>query len=227
MTKLKSRRKAIGLIALSPFVITQCTNFGSNHIKDPNFKILDVPAIHRYDKKACLPYAIKGICEYYNLHKSISEINRGLNRSFGEVSYVLDGARLLSEYQLKVDLYYFQNQLIGSYNEYDSEEGITESQIPINVISYNEHLSLETITSEIDKGNPSIIFVDGYALKNKPKKGVYLGHYVTVIGYDKSNIYLNDTLKLTTRRKIENHLFQKARLNIPWQYGMILSKKSA
>ena len=225
MIKSKSRRKAIGLIALSPFAIAHCTNFRPGHSKDPSLKILSVPAVHRYDRKACLPYAIKGICEYYELDKSLREINRGLNRRYGEVSYVLDGARLLSEFQLNVDFYYFQNQLTGSYNIYESKEGITKNQIPVNVKAYNRHLSLETITSEIDKGNPSIIFVDGYVLKNRPKNGIYLGHYVTVIGYDKNNIYLNDTLKLSTRRKIENRLFQKARLDIPWQYGMILSRK--
>ncbi len=226
MAKLKSRRKAIGLIALSPLIFTQCTGFRLNHSKDSSFKILSVPAVHRFDTNACLPYAIKGICEYYNLDKSLRDINRGLNRTYGEVSYVLDGIRLLSEFQLNVDFYYYQNQWVGSHNKYKSIEGITKSQIPANVRPYNENLSLERITSEIDKGNPSIIFVDGYAMKNKPKKGIYLGHYVTVIGYDSSNIYLNDTLKFSTRRKIEYHLFQKARLNIPWQYGMILSKKN-
>ena len=224
MQKLISRRKTIGLIALSPFAVAQCTNFGFKYSEDPSLKILTVPPVHRLDPKGCLPYAIKGICEYYGLDKSLNEINKGLNRKTGEVSYVLDGVRLLSELELNVDFYYSQNPSIKSQNEYESKEGITKSQIPRKVKPYSEHLSLKTITSAIDKGNPSIIFVDAYALKNKPKKGLYLGHYVTAIGYDKNNIYLNDILKFSRRRKIANHLFEKARISIPWEYGMVLSK---
>lgn len=224
MLKLISRRKSIGLIALSPFVIAHCARFGFHHSKDPFLKILNVPAINRLDSKGCLPYAIKGICKYYGIDKSIGEINRGLNRKFGKASHITDGIRLLSEFQLNVDFYYYCNSLINSKNDYGKEEGVTRAQIPKKVRSHNRHLSLKTITSAIDKGNPSIIFVDAYSLKNKPQKGKFLGHYVTVIGYDNNNIYLNDILKISKRRKLEKPLFEKARTNIPWEYGIVLSK---
>lgn len=224
MLKLISRRKSIGLIAISPFAIAHCASFRSNHSEDPSFTILDVPAINNSDSKGCLPYSIKGICEYYGLEKSLKEINRGLNRRIGEVSYITDGVRLLSEFQLNVDFYYHKNSSINSNNIYGKEEGITKDQIPIKVRSHNKHLSLKTITSAVDEGNPSIIFVDAYSLKNKPKKGRFLGHYVTVTGYDNINIYLNDTSKMSKKRKLAAHLFEKARTNLPWEYGMVLSK---
>ncbi len=224
MLKSISRRKSIGLIALSPFILAHCTNFRLNQPENPSLKILDVPAIYRSDSKGCLPYAIKGICEYYEIDKSLDEINNGLNRRLEEVSYIIDGTRVLSGYPLNVDFYYYKNPSIRSYNEFGKEEGVTKGQIPKKVIAHNKHLSLGKITSAIDKDNPSIIFVDAYSLKNRPKKGIFLGHYVTVIGYDNNNIYLNDTLKISKKRKIKNHLFEKARTNLPWEYGMVLSK---
>jgi hypothetical protein len=229
MVKSISRRKAIGLLALSPFVLGNCAHLVTKPRKALSLRKLDVPAVWGFDLKGCTAYIIKGISDYYGLNKSIGEINKGLKKGFWEHSYVTNCAALLSELGLNVDFYYFvKKQAKSETQDQNDDRMITVDELPERGIRVrNKHLPLEKITSEIDEGDPSIIYVDSKTLMGFPKRGSYTGHVIAAKGYDEDHLYLNDTSKVFGERKVKKDIFEKARRNLPYEMAITLSKKGS
>ncbi|NPE26728.1 hypothetical protein HNV12_01855 [Methanococcoides sp. SA1] len=205
--------KYLAMVAMAPSM--SCVSLKSSR-KNLNSVMLDVPFISGTDPAGCLPYSMKGVCEYYGIPSSLDSINDGLGRKFGEASYFTTGAVFLSGLGLNVD-FYCNSTSVDSENVYDSSAKF----VPLNELSSNgvdlfrENLSLEYIVSSLERGNPSLVFVDGNVLKGEPKKGIYLGHFVTVVGADDENVYLNDHMKTFGNSKVEKSVFEASRFGVP------------
>jgi ABC-type bacteriocin/lantibiotic exporter with double-glycine peptidase domain len=187
---------------------------------------LEVPYHKQTTKLNCGPAALKMALEFlgesYSLKRLEEELRLDKGKGISTIKLAIAARNLgfkteffskvlgINPENLKTDFYKKYTDLI---QDSEAQRLIAEAR-KIGVKLYEKTLTLEEIIKNIREERIMIVLLDANLLSKKEKEG-FRGHFVPVVGYGKSNIYIHYPSFYSTVSRaflpIKKEIFDKAR----------------
>lgn len=185
---------------------------------------LNVPFYKQTTALNCGPTALKMVLAYFGEDLDINLLEKRIGIKKGKGIYTIQIATAAASLGFKTDFYSKclllneENLKLDFYKKYAENIDLEESKKWIEdakkagVNLEEKTLTLEELLSKVSKASVPIVLLDWNVVKGKEEKG-YQGHFVPIVGYDKTNVYLhnhglNETQKFMS---VTKEIFEKAR----------------
>ena len=182
---------------------------------------LDVPFYPQTTEMNCGPYALKMVLAFFGEEISIQilEQRTGIKEAKGVMTIQIATAAALSGYrtefyskQLSLNPEHLNLEFYQKHQDLtlDSEKLIHDA-LQAGVKLEERILSIEKVISHVNEKSIPIVLLDWNIIKGI--RGKYHGHFVPIVGYDDTNVYVhNHGLKNPTAFfSIPKELFDEAR----------------